>query len=101
MIKQEIMDIILKEPISIEKNLHFTADIFINSQSHFFDIKINSTVTDDFYKTTHTGKYSDLSGQTPWILKTTWIKALIGRSKKTCSHKALFEYQLTNLRNII
>ena len=42
MIKLEIMDTILKEHISIDKNSHFSADVFIDLQSHFLDIKFNN-----------------------------------------------------------
>ena len=64
MIEQEILDTILKEYISIDKNSHFIASIFIEPQTHFLDIKFNKTETGASYKTTHTGQYSDLPGRT-------------------------------------
>ena len=67
---------IMKEFNSFDKNIKFTMDKFDDRIVHFLDIKINRCETDLYYKSTHTGQYSDFSSQTPWRLKTSWIKAL-------------------------
>ena len=75
LVKDEGMDPILKEPNSYNKNIKFTVDRFIKEESHFLDIKIHQNSTDVYYKDTHTGQYINYRCQTPWKLKTPWIKA--------------------------
>ena len=62
------------------------------------DIKINRNNTDVYYKVTHPGQYIDFTSQTPWRLKTSWIKALYHRAKNICSNKKKFAKQVANLK---
>ena len=61
----EDLDNIMKQFNSFDKSIHFTIDKFEDGIVHFLDIKINGFETDLYYKTTHTGKYCNFSGQTP------------------------------------
>ena len=71
-------------------NLKFTNDKFTDNNVHFLNIKIDSNETDLFYKTTLTGQYIDFTSQTPWKLKTAWVKALYHRANKISSSKSRF-----------
>ena len=74
---------IMKEFNSFDKNIKSTMDKFDDGIVHFLDIKINRCETDLYYKSTHTGQYSDFSNQTPWRLKKLWVKALHDRATNT------------------
>ena len=72
--KEDDIDNIVQRFNAFDENLKFTIDTFTNSNVHFLDIKIDRNKTDLFYKTTHTRQYIDFTSQTPWKLKTTWVK---------------------------
>ena len=73
LVKDEDIDLILKELNSYNKNIKFTVDGFINEDVHFLDIKINQNNTDIYYKDTDPGQYIHYRSQTPWKLKTSRI----------------------------
>jgi len=83
--KPESVDEILRKFNSFDKNLQFTIDRFPDGNVHFLDISVVKTLTDLFYKTTHTAQYCHFSSQTPWRLRTAWVKALYHRAVKICS----------------
>ena len=84
-----------------KKNLKFTCDEFEDGHVHFLDISINKTETDVYYKPTHTGQYTNFSSQTPWGLKTVWIKNPLNRSHKICSSSVNFKRQLSKIRTFM
>ena len=53
--KVEDIDNIMKQFNSFDKSIQFTVDKFEDGILHFLDIKINDSVADLYYKTTHTG----------------------------------------------
>ena len=65
---------------------------------HFLDIKIHQNNTDINYKDTHTGQYIHYRSQTPWKLKTSWIKALYYRAHKICSNKQALDKQISQIK---
>ena len=89
LVKDEDINPILKELNSYNKNIKFTVDRFINEDVHFLDIKIHQNNTDIYYKDTHTDQYINYRSQTPWKLKTSWIKALYHRANKQALDKQI------------
>ena len=87
LIKDEDIDPILKELNSYNKYIRFTVDPFINEPVHFLDIKNHQNNIDIYYKDTHTGQHIHCRSQTPWKLKTSWIKDLYHGAHKICSNK--------------
>ena len=83
---------------SFDKNLQFTIDRFPDDKVHFLDISIDKTRTDLFYKPTHTGQYCHFTSQTPWRLRTAWVKALYHRALKICSTAELLSKQLNKIK---
>ena len=83
---------------SFDKNLQFTIDRFSDQEVNFLDISIKNTRTDLFYKPTHTGQYCHFASQTPWKLKTAWVKALYHRAFKICSTSELLTKQLNKIK---
>ena len=96
--KPEHFDEILRKMNSFDNNLQFTIDRFSDGNIHFLDISVNENATDIFYKPTHTGQYCHYLSQTPWRLKTAWVKALYHRAKKICSSVAAFNNQLSKIK---
>ena len=74
--KEDDIDNIEQQFNGFDDNLKFTIDKFTDNNVPFLDIKIDRNETDLFYKTTHTGQYIDFTSQTPWKLKTAWVKEL-------------------------
>ena len=68
---------------------------------HFLDIKIHQNNTDIYYKDTHTGQYIHYRSQTPWKLKTSWIKALYHRAHKICSNKQALDKQISQIKTFM
>ena len=99
--KVEDIDNSMKQFNSFDKSIQFTIDKFQDGIVHFPDIKINGSVTDLYYKTTHTGQYCNFSSQTPWKLKISWIKALHNRATKICSSKKLLNDQINRIRTFM
>ena len=73
-------------------------DRFINKDVHFINIKIHRNKTDNYYKDTHTGHYINYCSQTPWKLKTSWIKASYHRTPKICSKKQSLNKQISQIK---
>ena len=72
--KEDDIDKIVKQFNAFDDHLKFTINTFTDSNVHFVGIKIDCNETDLFYKTTHTGQYIDFTSQTPWKVKTAWVK---------------------------
>ena len=83
---------------AFDDNLKFTIDKFTDSDVHFLGIKIDRNRTDFFYKTTHRGQYIDFTSQTPWKLKSAWVKALYHRANKISSSKRNFLKQVDKIK---
>ena len=98
MAKPDDFNKILDKLNSFDNNLSFTIDIFEDNSVHFLDLKIDETETDLFYKPTHTGEYCHFTSQTPWRLKTAWIKALFHRATKICSSNDGIKCQLSKIK---
>ena len=86
---------------SFNKNIKFTVDTFPDGNGHFLDIEIDKNYTDIYYKDTHTGQYTSFHSQTPWCLKTAWIKALFHHANKICSSKQAFQQQVDHIKTLI
>ena len=99
--KAEDIDNTMKQFNSFDKSIQFTIDRFEDGVIHLFDIRINGSETDLYYKTTHTGQYCDFSSQTPWKLKISWIKALHDRATKICSSNKLLNDQINQIRTFM
>ena len=99
--KEDDIDNIVQQFNAFDDNLKFTIDKFTDNNVHFLDIKIDRNGTDLFCKTTHTGQYIDFTSQTPWKLKTTWVKALYHRAKKICSSKRSFLKQVDKIKTFM
>ena len=54
-----------------------------------------------FYKTTHTGQCIDFTSQTPWKLKTAWVKALYHKVNKICFSIRSFLKQVDKIKTYI
>ena len=85
---------------SFDKNIKFSFDIFPDGNIHFLDIKIDKNHTDVYYKETRTGQYTKFHGQTPWHLKTAWIKSLFHCANKICSSKQSFQQQIDHIKTL-
>ena len=83
------------------KNIEFTVDTFPDGNVHFLDIKVDKNHTDIYYKDTHTGQCTSFHSQTPWRLKTAWIKALFHRANKICSSKQAFQQQINHIKTLM
>ena len=101
LIKPENIETVLRKFNSFHKNLHFTVDTFDGGDIHFLDLKIEGIETDVYHKPTHTGQYFDFTSQTPWNLKTAWVKALVNRAKKICSTPQKFNRQLNKIKKFM
>ena len=99
--KEDGIDNIVQQFNAFDDNLKFTIDKFTDSDVHFLAIKIDRNSTDLFYKTTHRGQYIDFTSQTPWKLKTAWVKALYHRAKKICSSKRSFLKQVDKIKTFM
>ena len=101
LIKPENIETVLRKFNSFHKNLHFRVDTFDGGDIHFLDLKIEGIETDVYHKPTHTGQYFDFTSQTPWNLKTAWVKALVNRAKKICSTPQNFNRQLNKIKKFM
>ena len=101
LIKPENIETVLRKFNSFHKNLHFTVDTFDGGDIHFLDLKIEGIETEVYHKPTHTGQYFDFTSQTPWNLKTAWVKALVNRAKKICSTPQNFNRQLHKIKKFM
>ena len=86
---------------SFDKNIKFTVDTFPDGKIHFLDIKFDKNHTDIYYKDTHTRQYISVHSQTPWRLKTAWIKASFHRANKICSSKRAFQEQINHIKTLM
>ena len=86
---------------SFDKNIKFTVDTFPDGKVHFLDIKVDKNHTDIYYKDTHTGQYTSFHSETPWCLKTAWIKTLFHRANKIRSSKQAFQTQINHIKTLM
>ena len=98
--KEDGIDDIVQQFNAFDDNLKFTIDKFIDNNIHFLDFKIDHNETDLFLKTTHTGQYTGFTSQTPWKLKTAWVKVLYHRARKFVPVKGVFENKQIRLRHL-
>ena len=91
LIKPESIETVLRKFKSFHNNLHFTVDTFDGGDIHSLDLKIEVIETDVYHKPTHTGQYFDFTSQTPWNLKTAWVKTLVNRAKKDLFYSTKFQ----------
>ena len=101
LVKDKDINYIHKRLNSFDKNIKFTVDTFQNSNAHFLDIKVNKNHTDIYYKDTHTGQYTSFHSQTPWCLKTAWIKALFHCANKICSSKQALQQKIDRIKTLM
>ena len=98
LVKDKDINYIHKRLNSFDKNIKFTIDTFPDGKVHFLDIKVDKNHTDIYYKDTHTGQCTSFHSQTPWHLKTAWIKALFHGANKICSSKQTFQQQTNHIK---
>ena len=91
----------IKQFDSFDKNIQFTIDRFESGIVRFGDIKISFCEIDLYYRTTHTGQYSDFSSQKPWKFKIFWIKVLRDYTRKIFSSNKLRNDQSNWVRTFI
>ena len=65
--------------------MKFTIGTFENSVPHILDIEICPNGLGIYHKHTQTGQYVHITSYTLWRWKTSWIRSLVIRAKKTCS----------------
>ena len=99
--KEDDIENIVQKFNAFDGNLKFIIDKFTDSNVQFLDIKIHRNETDLFHKTTHTGQYIDFTSQTPWKLKTKWVKALYHRANKISSSKRSFLTQVGKIKTFM
>ena len=61
---------------SFDKDIKFTIKNFPDGNVYFLDIQIDKNHANIYYKPTHTTQYTHFHSQTPWPIKTAWVKAL-------------------------
>ena len=49
----------------------------------------------------HAGRCINYHSQTPWNLKTSWIKALYHRAHKICSNKQALNKQISQIKTFM
>ena len=86
---------------SFDKSIEFIVDTFPDGNVHFLDIKIDKNHTDIYYKETLTGQYTSFHSQTPWHLKTAWIKALFHHANKICGSNQAFQQQINHIKTLM
>ena len=101
LVKDKDINYIHKRLNSFDKNIKFTINTFPDGKVHFLDIKVDKNHTDIYYKDTHTGQYTSFHSQTPWRLKTAWIKTLFHRANKICSSKQAFQTQINHIKTLM
>ena len=101
LVKDKDINCIHKRLNSFGKNIKFTVDTFPDGNVYFSDIKADKNHTDIYYKDTHTGQYTSFHCQTPWCLKTAWIKALFHHANKTFSSKQAFQQQINHIKMLM
>ena len=101
LVKDKDINYIHRSLNSFDKNIKFTVDTFPDGKVHFLDIKVDKNHTDIYYKDTHTGQYTSFHSQTPWRLKTAWIKTLFHRANKICSSKQAFQQQINHIKTLM
>ena len=101
LVKDKDINYIHKRLNSFHKNIKFTADTFPDGNVHFLDIKVDKNHIDIYYKYTQTWQYTSFHSQTPWCLKTAWIRALFHRANKICSRKQAFQQQINYIKTLM
>ena len=100
LVKDKDINYIHKRWNCFDKNTKFTVNTFPDGKVHFLDLKIDKNHTDVCYKYTHTGQYTSFHSQTPWRLKTAWIKALFHHANKICTRKQAFQVQINHIKTL-
>ena len=71
----------------------------------FLTFRLTKNYTTIYYKPTHAGHFNTFfkhfHSQTPWPIKTAWIKALFHHSKRICSTNAAFNEQIKKIKKIM
>ena len=105
LVKERHIKLIHERLNSSDKNIKFTIDNFPDAIVHFLDIQIDKNHTIIYYKPAYTGQYTHFHGQTPWPIKTTWVKALFHRAKRICSTNSCcihaFNEQIKNIKKLM
>ena len=109
LVKEKDIKIIHKCLNSFDKNIKFTTDNFPDGNVHFLDIQIDKSHTSNtyyfykpyIYKPAHMGQYAHFHSQTPWPIKTAWVKGLFHRAKRICSSNVEFNEQIKNIKKLI
>ena len=101
LVKEKDINLIQKRLNSFDKNIKFTVDSFSDGNTHFLDIQLDRNHTSIYYKPTHTGQYTHFHSQTPWPLKTAWIKSLFLRAKRICSTNEAFNGQVKQIKKLM
>ena len=101
LVKEKEIKLIHKCLDSFDKNIKFTTDNFPDGNVHFLDIHIDKNHTSIYYKLTHTGQYTHFHSQTPWPIKTSWVKALFHQAKRICSTNVAFNEQIKSIKKLM
>ena len=89
LVKPGDIDIIVSKFNGFDKNIQFTVDKFENGTPHFLDLEIHDDGLTIYRKETHTGQFTNFDSFLNWNYKISWIRALISRAIKLCSHNKL------------
>ena len=84
-IKKRVINYVLNQLNSFDKNFTFTIAPFENRVSDFLDINICPNGRGICHKLTETGQYVLITSYPLWRWKTSWIRSLVIRAKKICS----------------
>ena len=101
LVKEKDIKLIHERSNSFDKNIKFTIDNFPDGNVNFLDIQIDKNHTNIYYKPTHIGQYIHFHSQTPWPIKTAWVKALHRRAKRICSTDVAFNKQIKNIKKLM
>ena len=101
LVKEKDIKLIHERLNSFDKNIKFTIDNFPDGNVYFLDIQIDKNHTNIYYKPTHIGQYIHFHSQTPWPIKTAWVKALHRRAKRICSTDVAFNKQIKNIKKLM
>ena len=101
LVKDTDINYVQKRLNSFDKNIKFTGDNLPDGKVHFLDIIADKNDSNIYYKDTHTGQYTSFHCQTPWCLKTAWIKALFHHANKTFSSKQAFQQQINHIKMLM
>ena len=101
LVKEKDIKLIHKCLNSFDKNIRFTIYNFPDGNVRFLHIQIDKNHASIYYKSTHTGQYTHFHRQTPWPIKTAWVKALFHRAKRICGTNVTFNEQIKNMKKLM